>query len=176
MRKHRNFAQADWALDEEDLTPLEAVLNRMTAGTAAERRRWLFQTPDFMSPNADFHEMGQQLRAAQREAVEDLLGELDDDGIIAFADTVRLKRELRHDGRPFEPLAAGNAVSWRSPSTSTAKPARNSAAGSLSGCAKTLALAPWTSFGTRRRQAGGATAHCCGSRSDAQQRVDLGQA
>ena len=94
VRKHRNFAQADWALDEEDLTPLESVLNRMTAGTAAERRRWLFQTPDFMSPNADFHEMGQQLRAAQREAVEDLLGELDDEGLVAFAGTVRLQRDL----------------------------------------------------------------------------------
>lgn len=94
IRKHRNFADADWALEESDLAPLEAVLNSMTAGSAAERRRWLFQSPDFMSMRADFEEMAERLRAAQREAAEDLLAELDDPGIQAFAATVRLKRDL----------------------------------------------------------------------------------
>ena len=94
VRKHRNFAQADWALDEEDLVPLEAILDGMTAGSAAERRRWLFQTPGFLSMHSSYEETAGQLRSAQQEAVEDLLAELDDHSIIAFAETIRLRRDF----------------------------------------------------------------------------------
>ena len=93
VRKHRNFAQADWALDEEDLVPLQAILDGMTAGSAAERRRWLFQTPDFLSMHSPYEEAA-QLRSAQQEAAEDLLAELDDHSIIAFAETIRLRRDF----------------------------------------------------------------------------------
>ena len=93
VRKHRNFAQADWALDEEDLVPLDAILGGMTGGSAAERRRWVFQTADFLSMHS-FEETARKIQSVQQEAAEDLLAELDDDGIIAFAETIRLKRNF----------------------------------------------------------------------------------
>ena len=44
--------------------------------------------------HSSYEETARQIRSAQLEAAEDLLAKLDDDGIIAFAETIRLKRDF----------------------------------------------------------------------------------
>jgi transcriptional regulator with XRE-family HTH domain len=92
IRKHINFVDADWAMSAEELTPLQVILDSMTIGSAVERWRWAFQATDqFMSPSYSYEEMNQRLVAAQAEAAVELLDELDDASLLAFAETIRFK-------------------------------------------------------------------------------------
>jgi transcriptional regulator with XRE-family HTH domain len=95
IRKHINFAEADWAMSVDDLAPLQVILDGMTIGSAVERWRWAFQATDqFMSPSLSYEEMNQRLLNVQSEAAAELLAELDDAGLIEFAETIRFQLNL----------------------------------------------------------------------------------
>jgi hypothetical protein len=62
-----------------------------------DRNAWLFGGPTFdFRDGRNWHEMQEEHRAAQRSAVEEILGRSSPDAVIAMAGVVRLPRELGH--------------------------------------------------------------------------------
>ncbi len=95
LEKHRGFKDAQWALVEEDLQPLDRVFNILQPMGVEDRVRWLFR-PGAMNlrPNVDFKAQHDELEAQQVQAAEALLADLSDDALFAFTATITMHNAL----------------------------------------------------------------------------------
>lgn len=93
LAKHRAFADAQWAMGEEALQPLDAVFELLQPNGVQERVRWLFRPGAAeLKPNVDWGEQQAALELKQCEAAEQLLRELTPDQLFAFARTITMQR------------------------------------------------------------------------------------
>jgi hypothetical protein len=89
LQKHRNFADAQWAIPERDLEPLDAVFQSLHPTGPEDRHRWLFNpNPSLLMPNLSWEETQAQLETEQATAAGELLGALSPEGLVDFARTV----------------------------------------------------------------------------------------
>jgi hypothetical protein len=80
---------AQWALPEQDLEPLDAIFRSMRPTGPEDRHRWLFNpNPRFLRPNLSWQETQAELEMLQSAAAEKLLGALSPEGLVDFARTV----------------------------------------------------------------------------------------
>ncbi len=95
LDKHRGFKDAQWALAEEDLQPLDQVFNILQHVGVVDRVRWLFR-PGAMNlrPNVDFKAQHDELEARQVQAAEALLADLSEDALFAFTATITMRNAL----------------------------------------------------------------------------------
>ncbi|OCX83502.1 XRE family transcriptional regulator, partial [Acidithiobacillus thiooxidans] len=95
LEKHRGFKDAQWALAEEDLQPLDQVFNNLQPVGVEDRVRWLFR-PGAMNlrPNVDFKAQHDELEARQIQAAEALLADLSEDALFAFTATITMHNAL----------------------------------------------------------------------------------
>lgn len=95
LDKHRVFKEADWAMGENDLQPLDEVFHTLQPAGVEDRVRWLFRSgalgPKF---GVDFRASQDELAARQRAAAEDLLAELSPDGLFNFMATITMHHAL----------------------------------------------------------------------------------
>ena len=92
LANHRGFKDAEWALSEEDLQPLDSVFNILLPVRTEDQVRWLFQ-PGAMNlrPNIDFKVLQEELEALQIQAADTLLKELSEDALFAFTATITMQ-------------------------------------------------------------------------------------
>lgn len=95
LDKHRAFKDADWAMDEEDLQPLDQVFHALQLAGVEARVRWLFRPRALgLKPGVDFRASQNELEARQRLAAEDLLAELQPDALFDFMTTITMHHAL----------------------------------------------------------------------------------
>ncbi len=95
LQKHRSFADAQWAMAEKELAPLDAIFQGLEAISPAERHRWLFRpNHDRLRPNMSFENLEAELEVEHAAAADELLKSLSVDELFAFARTVTLHHEL----------------------------------------------------------------------------------
>jgi transcriptional regulator with XRE-family HTH domain len=92
LQHHRGFKDAQWAMAEEDLKPLDAVFDILQPATLQDRVRWLFQPGAVaLSPSVDWKTQQDELELKQREAAQEMLAELTPDQLFAFASTIKMR-------------------------------------------------------------------------------------
>jgi DNA-binding XRE family transcriptional regulator len=95
VQQHRGFSEADWALPEEELTPLDPIIDRLQPSGLEDRYRWLFRQGAIqLTPKVDWETQQDELMADQTKAAEALVAELTPDQIFAFALTVTMHHPL----------------------------------------------------------------------------------
>jgi DNA-binding XRE family transcriptional regulator len=95
LENHRGFKDAQWAMAEKDLKPLDKIFATFQPLGVEDRVRWLFR-PGAMKhrPNVDWNEQQAELEARQTDAATDLLAALSPDQLFAFASTVTMHHAL----------------------------------------------------------------------------------
>jgi transcriptional regulator with XRE-family HTH domain len=92
LSKHREFADADWALPEELLAPLDAVYAAFTPNDRIERVAWLFNEgrgvalPEKLEGGWEAYEATSEVR--RREAISELWRDAGSEGIERLAQAV----------------------------------------------------------------------------------------
>jgi DNA-binding XRE family transcriptional regulator len=95
LRTHRGFKDAQWALAERDLKPLEKVFEILQPKGVEDRVRWLFRPgANQIGANVDWHTEQAELEKRQVEAAENLLSELPSDQLLEFASTITMQHAL----------------------------------------------------------------------------------
>lgn len=95
LHQHRAFADAEWAATETELAPLDDLLDRLEPKRAEDRVRWLFKAgAGSRRPGISWQDQQAELEADQSKAADDLVAELDVEGIFAFAQTTTLHSAL----------------------------------------------------------------------------------
>ena len=95
LQKHRGFADAEWAMPEEDLEPLDAIFRTLQPIGPEDRHRWLFRAnPNFLRPNVSWEELQAELQANQLAAAEELLAILSPEQLFDFARTITMHHAL----------------------------------------------------------------------------------
>lgn len=95
LQKHRGFADAQWAMAEEDLEPLDAIFQTLQPIGPEDRHRWLFRAnPNFLRPNVSWEDLQAELQANQLAAAEELLAALAPNRLFDFARTITMHHAL----------------------------------------------------------------------------------
>ena len=95
LRRHRDYAHAEWAMPEEDLQPLEEVFQALEPASLQDRHRWLFQPGTRPPrPGVSWEVERAELETDQATAVEELLASLSSEEFWEFAATVILHNAL----------------------------------------------------------------------------------
>ncbi len=95
LAHHRGFKDAQWAMAEKYLKPLDKVFSALQPVGVEDRVRWLFrQGAAALRANIDWKEQQAELEAQQADAAKDLLAELSPDQLFAFASTTTMHHEL----------------------------------------------------------------------------------
>ena len=95
LQKHRGFATAQWAMPEQDLTPLEAVFDSLRPSSLQEQHRWLFKpNSEFLRPNVPWETQQAELATAQAAAAGQLLTALTTEELFEFARSIRFTHAL----------------------------------------------------------------------------------
>jgi transcriptional regulator with XRE-family HTH domain len=95
LSQHRAFSDAQWAMCEDDLKPLNAVFETLQPAGTQERVRWLFRPgAATLGPNVDWNLEQADLAKKQVEAAHQLLAELSEEDLFAFASTVTMRHAL----------------------------------------------------------------------------------
>ena len=95
LLNHRGFKNANWALAEKDLKPLDKVFNILQPKGIEDRVRWIFQPGAIqLQPNIDWSVQQTQLEEQQTQAAEEVLAELSLNQLFAFAATVTMHYAL----------------------------------------------------------------------------------
>ena len=95
LRTHRGFKDAQWALAEKDLKPLDRAFELLQPKGVEDRVRWLFRPgANQMGANVDWHAEQAVLEKRQAEAAENLLSELPSDQLLDFASTITMHHAL----------------------------------------------------------------------------------
>lgn len=90
-RRHREYSDADWAMDEKDLLPLDALAKQFEPTRAGDRVEWLFEySPDLgdISRRDDYQAYGIELRRRQIAAVEAVFEQAGLDGLLELVSKV----------------------------------------------------------------------------------------
>lgn len=93
VRKHRQYPDADWSLDEEWLQPIAAVAETLRPSLATETHRWLFDdwTPDIgLSISDDFAAYEEEVRRTRESAARQVLVEQGFDALTELSKVVSL--------------------------------------------------------------------------------------
>ena len=95
LRTHRGFKDAQWALAEKDLKPLDEVFEILQPKGVEDRVRWLFRPgANQMGVNVDWHAEQAELEKRQVEAARNLLLELPPGQLLDFATTITMHHAL----------------------------------------------------------------------------------
>jgi hypothetical protein len=95
LNQHRGFKDAQWAMPEKDLKPLDKVFATLQPIGVEDRVRWLFRKgAAALRPNTNWKERQEELEARQTDAAEDLVAELSPNQLFAFASTITMHHEL----------------------------------------------------------------------------------
>jgi transcriptional regulator with XRE-family HTH domain len=95
IHRHRQFADAGWAVGEAEVAELERVHNALESKDSVERLSWLFDQDHALllnPPGTDFHEAERLSREARSEAVKVIFAEQGEEGIWAIAKLAKWKR------------------------------------------------------------------------------------
>src|SRR5207302_5475003 len=87
IARHRRFSDADWAMDEQVLTRLEAIAAVLKPSATAERNAYLFDWhPDIPGVDVlDHQRYDAKLRDLRDQAVRDAIAESSIDGLRTLA-------------------------------------------------------------------------------------------
>ena len=87
VRKHRKFADAQWAMPEEFLAKIEGVANTLEPRTPELRYHHLFDNRDYdlYDREGSYEEKREQLSKIREKAVQSILDEGGVNAIISFA-------------------------------------------------------------------------------------------
>jgi hypothetical protein len=87
VRRHRAFADAAWALAEDELARLATIADALAPEDPVEANRWLFDEhlPDLGSARLGYEMQSAEVEAARAEAVKQIL----DSGLDPLLDLVR---------------------------------------------------------------------------------------
>lgn len=95
LQRHRGFRDAQWAMSEKDLKPLDKVFDLLQPKSTEDRVRWLFLSgANQLRPNIDWKAQRAEIKDQQTEAAEALLAALSPDQLFAFASTITLHHAL----------------------------------------------------------------------------------
>lgn len=95
LQQNRGFADADWALPEKDLVPLDALFQALQPTGVEDRHRWLFQSnAGFFHTNAPWEQVQAEIDTIRQTAAEDLISNLSPAELFRFAGTIALPFEL----------------------------------------------------------------------------------
>ena len=94
--RHRSFADADWALDEDTLGRLDDLAASIEPTDSVERYAWVFDWhPDLDGVDrGDFEVYNQELERRQQEAAAEILESTGLDGIARVAERCEVPRKL----------------------------------------------------------------------------------
>ena len=95
-RKHRRYSNADWALDEQLVSRLEAVAEKLAPQSAAVLHRRLFSNIDFdlYEENDNWEEQRNKLELRREEAIRDVLKVGGIEGVISFVNNVEAPHQV----------------------------------------------------------------------------------
>ena len=88
ITKHREYADADWALSPEELDEYEALQDRLSPASAIDTHRWLFKehSPDLGTPKLhDFAKYEEELDERRAAAAQEIEAEGGLPGLLALA-------------------------------------------------------------------------------------------
>lgn len=88
--RHRAFADAQWAMPTAEIEKIEMTATVIAPVSARLRHRRLFsdRDADLFEPHEDFHEQERRLAKRRQEAIREVLQEVGEDGVVAFAGEV----------------------------------------------------------------------------------------
>jgi hypothetical protein len=91
VRKHRTFAQADWALPPTEVDQLAEVAKTLKPTDPVEANRWLFEDhlPDLGDEREDYAARTGKVEAARTAAATDIIGARGTDGLVELARAVK---------------------------------------------------------------------------------------
>ena len=95
IHRHRQFADAGWAVGEAEVAELEKVHNALESKDIVDRLSWLFDQDHALllnPPGTDFRESERMSREARREAANTIFAERGEEGIWAIAKLAKWKR------------------------------------------------------------------------------------
>ncbi|WP_029007349.1 helix-turn-helix domain-containing protein [Azospirillum halopraeferens] len=108
LDRHRGFADAEWAMREEDLKPLDPIYEALEPEAATARHAWLFQTAGAPHQHNVSWKVRERVRAAQQEAAAgEIVAENDAEGVLRFAQSLQYPGAL---GRAIVACDAGETV------------------------------------------------------------------
>jgi transcriptional regulator with XRE-family HTH domain len=89
LHRHRSYADAPWAMSEEDLEPLDRIHRMLEPQESTERFRWLFDTYSVDRQRHLSREENERILEDQRTAAAcEIFTEVDVEGILRFARSV----------------------------------------------------------------------------------------
>ncbi len=95
LQHHRGHKDAEWAMAETDLKPLDNVFAMLQPTGVEDRVRWLFRPGAVeLRPDFDWNKQQAELEARQTEAAEVLMAELSSDQLFTFASTITMQHAL----------------------------------------------------------------------------------
>ena len=96
VRKHRKFADAEWALPEEEVVKIEEVVNALALEAPELKYQHLFgdQSFDLFEEKENYAEQEKRLEEARREAIQTILTKGNLQAVLTFAHSVALPYEV----------------------------------------------------------------------------------
>lgn len=96
--RHRRFSKAEWALNEELLSSIETVAEKLTPTNPTKSHQRLFSDRifDLYEENGNWEEQDIKLQKHRQEAVEEILKLGGIESVIQFAETVESPRQVGH--------------------------------------------------------------------------------
>lgn len=95
LQHHRGFRDAQWAMSEKDLKPLDKVFGLLQPRGVEDQVRWLFLSgANQLRPNVNWEVQQAETKNQQTKAAEALLAALSSDQLFAFASTITLHHAL----------------------------------------------------------------------------------
>jgi transcriptional regulator with XRE-family HTH domain len=93
IHKHREFAHAQWALPESELSGLEAIYHALTPSDPVHKVAWLFESYNvpLLHPIAarDFHANEEAVNEERRRAMRELTASSGESGILALVEAAK---------------------------------------------------------------------------------------
>jgi hypothetical protein len=96
IARHRRFRDAKWALNEELLSAIEAVADKLAPSNPFNLYQHLFTEREFdlYEENGDWEEQGKQIEDKRQNAVEQILRLGGIEAVIKFAEMVESPRKV----------------------------------------------------------------------------------
>lgn len=96
--RHRRFSKAEWALNDELLSSIETVAEKLapTNPTKSHQRLFSDRTFDLYEENGDWEKQDIKLQEHRQEAVEEILKSGGIESVIQFAETVESPKQVGH--------------------------------------------------------------------------------
>jgi hypothetical protein len=95
-RKHRRFSDAKWALNDENISKIEATANSLTPASPEGLYRRLFSNRDFdlYEEKGNWEEQHKKLGERRQQAIQEILNASGLQGVIDFVDAVESPNQV----------------------------------------------------------------------------------